>query len=96
MPDRLRAMTPASQKRLPRRVPGIRLGRLAVALKFQGKRLGELLLMDAIARTRQVQSHTGTIGLFVDAIDEGAAAFYLRWGFQSAPDRPLLIFRPVR
>ena len=89
-------LPPAAQKRLPRRVPGIRLGRLAVDLKFQGKRLGELLLMDAIERTRQVQSHAGTIGLFVDAIDAGAAAFYIRWGFQSAPDKPLLLFLPVR
>ena len=89
-------LPPAAQKRLPRRVPGIRLGRLAVDLKFQDKRLGELLLMDAIDRTRQVQSHTGIIGLFVDAIDAGAAAFYLQWGFQPAPDKPLLLFLPVR
>jgi GNAT superfamily N-acetyltransferase len=35
-------------RKLPRIVPGVRLGRLAVDLRYQGRGLGELLLMDAM------------------------------------------------
>ncbi len=76
-------------KRLPRRVPGIRLGRLAVAEANQGQGLGELLLMDAIRRSRMVLQHVGVHALFVDAKDTQAAAFYLRYGFLQLPDQPL-------
>jgi hypothetical protein len=33
-------------KRLPRIIPGVRLGRLAVSRQHQGKRLGELMLVN--------------------------------------------------
>src|SRR5438094_7992674 len=37
-------------KRLPRTIPGLRLGRLAVDRSVQGQGLGELLLVNAIDR----------------------------------------------
>lgn len=82
----------AWRKRLPRRIPGVRLGRLAVDRQYQGKGLGELLLIDALIRARRIYTEAGGVGLFVDAIDEPAAAYYRRFGFQSAPDNPLLLF----
>ena len=85
----------AYQKKLPKRIPGIRLGRLAVDQRYQGKRLGELLLMDAISRAQRVHQEAGVVGLFVDALDEGAAGFYRRYGFMDAPDHPLMLFLPV-
>jgi GNAT superfamily N-acetyltransferase len=42
-----RFLPDAYQKRLPQRIPGVRLGRLAVDLRYQKKGLGELLLVDA-------------------------------------------------
>lgn len=42
----------ARSKKLPRLILGIRLGRLAVDARYQGKRLGELLLVDALERVR--------------------------------------------
>ncbi len=84
------------RKKLPRRIPGVRLGRLAVDQAYQGKGLGELLLVDALTRSRRVTTEAGGIGLFVDAIDETAAAYYRRFGFAAAPDNPLLLFLPVR
>lgn len=83
------------RKKLPRRIPGVRLGRLAVVSGLQGKRLGELLLVDALTRARRIFVEAGGIGLFVDALDEQAAGFYRRFGFSSAPDNPLLLFLPV-
>jgi ribosomal protein S18 acetylase RimI-like enzyme len=80
------------RKRLPRRIPGVRLGRLAVDRQYQGKRLGELLLVDALTRAQRIYSEAGGIGLFVDAIDEQAAGFYRKFGFEASPDNPLLLF----
>lgn len=82
-------------KKLPRRIPGVRLGRLAVDSPFQGKRLGELLLVDALERARRVHEQAGGIGLFVDAIDAAASAYYTRFGFVASPDNPLLLFFPA-
>lgn len=84
------------RKKLPRMIPGVRLGRLAVDQRYKGKRLGELLLMDAIERVRRIHEHAGVVGLFVDAIDEKAASFYARYGFEAFVDEPLKLFLPVR
>jgi GNAT superfamily N-acetyltransferase len=86
----------AWRKKLPRRSPGVRLARLAVDAANQGKGLGTLLLMDALMRTQRIQQEAGGIGLFVDAIDAKAADFYQQFGFQSAPDQPLLLYLPVQ
>ncbi len=84
------------RKNLPRLIPGVRLGRLAVDIRYQGKRLGELLLMDAVRRVQLIQEHAGVIGLFVDALDENAARFYAHFGFEAFADEPLKLFFPVR
>lgn len=82
----------AWRKKLPRRIPGVRLGRLAIDKQYQGKGLGELLLMNALIRARRIYIEAGGIGLFVDAIDERAAGYYQRFGFEASPDNPLLLF----
>lgn len=86
----------AWRRKMPRRVPGVRLARLAVDLRSQGKGLGELLLMDALTRSQRIYQEAGGIGLFVDAIDAQAAAFYGRYGFEPVPDQALLLFLPVQ
>ena len=91
-----RALPEGRRKNLPRLIPGIRLGRLAVDVRYQGKRLGELLLMDAVRRVRLIQEHAGVAGLFVDAIDGQAARFYGHFGFEAFADEPLKLFFPVR
>jgi ribosomal protein S18 acetylase RimI-like enzyme len=87
-----RHLPEAWRKKLPRRIPGVRLGRLAIDKDFQGKGLGELLLVDALTRARRIYTDAGGIGLFVDAIDEQAAGYYRRFGFVASPDNPLLLF----
>ena len=89
-------LSEARRKKLPRLIPGIRLGRLAVDAQFQGKRLGELLLVDVLERVRLIHQHAGVVGLFVDAIDDKAAAFYAHFGFEAFVDDPLKLFLPVR
>ena len=83
------------RKKLPRMIPGVRLGRLAVAKLYQGRRLGQILLMDAIERTCRIHEHAGVVGLFVDAIDEHAADFYAHFGFETFADEPLKLFFPI-
>lgn len=90
------SLAEARRKKLPRLIPGIRLGRLAVDAQFQGKRLGELLLVDALERVHFIHQHAGVVGLFVDAIDDKAAAFYAHFGFEVFVDDPLKLFLPVR
>jgi len=83
------------RKKLPRMIPGVRLGRLAVDQRYQSKRLGELLLMDAIERVRRITEHAGVVGLFVDAIDANAGQFYAQYGFETFVDEPLKLFLPI-
>jgi GNAT superfamily N-acetyltransferase len=82
-------------KRLPRRVGGILLARLAVDRSTQGRGYGELLLADAIETARASIGAIGGFGLFADAIHDRAATFYHRFGFESFRDDPLRLFRPV-
>lgn len=76
-------------------LPAVRLARLAVSLKHQGKRYGELLLTEAIDRTALIAGQAGVIGLFVDAKGDSARAFYERYGFVTLPDHQLHLFLPI-
>ncbi len=89
------ALPDSMRNKLPRVVPGVRLGRLAVDQSVQGRRLGELLLVDAMHRVRAIRDHAGVIGLFVDALDEEAKGFYCRYGAVAFIDSPLKLFLPV-
>jgi GNAT superfamily N-acetyltransferase len=84
------------RRKFPRGIPAVRLGRLAVDQRCQGRRLGELMLVDAIERVRVIAQHAGVVALIVDAIDENAARFYARYGFEHFLDEPLRLFMPLR
>ena len=87
------SLMPANVRtRFPRRVPGVRLARLAVSTSQQRQGWGEILLINALERARRIQMEAGGIGLFVDAIDDQAAQFYARYGFVASPQQPLLLF----
>jgi len=83
------------QKRIPHRIPGVRLGRLAVDVRYQKKGLGELILVDAIARARRIHQDAGVMGIFVDALDNQASAFYRHYGFLAIHDHPRLLIYPI-
>lgn len=91
-------LPPKQAKKLPHVVPGVKLGRLATQRSYQGNkllRIGETLLMDAMARAKHISDHAGGYALFVDAIDEQAAQFYERYGFVRLPDQGLTLFLTV-
>lgn len=77
-------------------LPAVRLARLAVSCKHQGKGYGELLLAEAVHRTALIAEQAGLIGLFVDAKNDTAQRFYLRYGFQEIPEHPLQLFLPIK
>ncbi len=83
-------------RRLPREVAGVKLGRLAVAKTRQRQGLGRVLLVAAMKKFVEVFDSAGGIGLFVDAKDNEAKAYYERFGFVSLPDTPLLLFLPLQ
>ncbi|MFH0731179.1 MAG: GNAT family N-acetyltransferase [Pseudomonadota bacterium] len=79
----------------PHGLPAVRLARLGVSVKEQGKRYGEVLLGEAVFRTGLIAQQTGLIGLFVDAKDEHAQRFYEKYGFIGTEGRSRLLFLPV-
>lgn len=88
-------LPPEEAKRLPRypTVPAVRIGRLAVDQRFQGRGLGAALLADAAYRASGAAP--ASFALLVDAKNDHAAAFYRHHGIQSFADQPLILFIPL-
>jgi predicted GNAT family N-acyltransferase len=86
-----------ARKHIPRYplVSATLIGRLAVAVKHHGQRLGAVLLADALQRAFESASTVGSSMVVVDALDESAAGFYAAHGFVRLPDSPRLVL-PVR
>ena len=81
-----------TRRKLPKypTVPAVRLGRLAIDTRFQGRKLGAAMLGNAAARA--IRSEIATAMMVVDAKDEIAAAFYLHNGFRRDPMQPLKFY----
>jgi predicted N-acetyltransferase YhbS len=73
-------------------VPVILLARLAVDATEKGQGLGAGLLKDALLRAVQAADLIGCRAVMVHAKDEGARAFYERFGFEPSPTDPLRLF----
>jgi GNAT superfamily N-acetyltransferase len=76
-------------------LPVVLLGRLAVDRSVQGKGLGALLLVDALRRAEFLAEHVGIRTVEVDAIDNAARGFYLKFGFTALLDDPRHLFLPI-
>lgn len=84
------------RKRVPRYpVPVAHLGRLAVDRSLAGQRLGEFLLMDALARTMRAADQIGIHAVEVVAINESARSFYLKYGFHPLKDDRNHLYLPI-
>lgn len=83
-------------KGLPRLdVPVVLLGRLAVDRKLQGQGLGLNLLLDALRRAEHIGKQIGVRAVEVDAIDDAAKQFYMKYGFMPLLDDPLHLLLPM-
>ena len=87
----------AARAHLPRYplVSATLIGRLAVASGHQGKRLGAVLLADALQRALASADTVGSSMVVVDALNDQAAAFYAAHGFLALPGSPRLVL-PMR
>jgi GNAT superfamily N-acetyltransferase len=84
------------KKGLPRySLPVVRIAKLAVDQDSQGQRLGELLLVDIFQGSIKISQDIGFIGFLVDAINEKAKQFYLKYGFIPLIYSPLSLFLPI-
>jgi len=83
--------------RLPkyRELPATLLGRLAVSNFFKGQGLGKILLVDALERALHHSRFVASIAVVVDAKDEDAKAFYLRYNFIATPGHSNRLFLPM-
>lgn len=91
----LSALPSETAKRVPRYplVPAVLIGRLAVDRRFRGRKLGGVLLFDAIRRT--LRSEIAAFAVVVDAKDDAAVVFYERYGFQRFHDLERKLFLPI-
>lgn len=83
------------QKKLPRYpvVPSARLGRLAIDVRYQGRKLGVALLGNAVVRA--LRSDIAAHMMVVEAKSDIAAAFYMHHGFRRDPRDPLRLYAPL-
>jgi hypothetical protein len=57
--------------------------------------IGEYLLVDALRRVDLISRHVGIRAVEVDAIDETARSFYLKYGFVPLLDDRHHLFLPI-
>jgi GNAT superfamily N-acetyltransferase len=80
-------------------IPVMLLARLAVSEAAQGQGIGIGLLQDAIRRTLNIASQAGIRAMLTHPIDENAARFYQKFGFEASPLRPdqlLILLKDVK
>lgn len=93
----LRADAPA---RLVRGLPAypvgmVLLARLALDRVEQGSGVGSRLLADALRKAVAAGEAAAARLVVVDAIDDRAVAFYLKYGFIAVPEHPRRLYRRV-
>lgn len=85
------------EAKLPRypTLPSTLIGRLAVDEKYQGKKLGEKLLIDALKRSLKASKKIGSLAVIVDAKNDNAMQFYQSYGFIQFNEIPDRLFIPM-
>lgn len=93
--ERLKASKKIARN-MPRSIPVLVLGRLAVDMQFQGMGLGSGLLKDVLLRTVSVTHNVGVRALLVHTLSEQAKQFYSQFGFQESVMDPRILFLSIR
>lgn len=75
-------------------VPGFRLARLAVDRSFAGQGYGGFLFYDAAQRCLAAAQIVGAKLMVIDAKDDEAARYYLRFGAKPLPNARLTLVLP--
>lgn len=77
-------------------VPAMLIAQLAVDVRYQRAGIGSLTLGHALGLLSESSKSVGFEAVVVDAIDEGAAAFYRRSGFKELVDGGERLYLPTR
>lgn len=85
--------SPANLPRHP--APMLRIGRLAVDMRHQGKGIGQDLLAFALKLAVEFSRQVGLYAVVVDAKHEKAKAFYVKLGFIACTGNPLCLYLPI-
>jgi GNAT superfamily N-acetyltransferase len=85
------------RRNMPRHIPAVILGRLAIDCTWHGKGLGRALIADAVRRSLRASHEVSARLVVVHAISPAAEDFYLHHGFTRLPvDTPTLALDLVR
>lgn len=85
-------------KRLPRYplLPATLLGRLAVDNNHQGQHLGEFILVDSLKKALDATAQVASLAVIAEAVNERAARFYQKYGFQQFKQVPMKLYLPMQ
>jgi predicted GNAT family N-acyltransferase len=85
-------------QRLPKypQLPATLLGRLAVDQNHRGQGFGSLLLMDALQRSLTTSRQVASLAVVVDALDQAAVTFYLKYGFLPFQGELMKLYLPMK
>ena len=72
-------------------VPGFRLARIAIDLRWPGQGLGGQLLAAAARRCLRAATEVGGVVLIIDAKNERAARWYANYGAVALSNKPLTL-----
>lgn len=80
-------------RKLPRRaLPVAILAWLGVGRSWQGQRLGDRLLAQALRDCHTAGETFAFVAVLLDCIDDRAKSFYRRWDFAELPGHPYRLF----
>ncbi len=80
-------------RRLPRRtLPVAVLAWLGIHRTHQGRRLGDLLLAQALRDCFEAGRTFAFVAVILDCVDDRAKSFYQRWDFAELPGNPYRLF----
>ena len=78
-------VTGSMRRNMPRQIPAVTLGRLAIDRRWQGQGLGRALLADVVRRALRASDEVIARLVIVHAISPAAEEFYLHHGFTRLP-----------
>jgi GNAT superfamily N-acetyltransferase len=88
-------LSTAQGRGAPRQIPAVLLAKLALDRSVQGRGLGSELLVVALETIVEAARRVGGKVVVVDAVDDGAVAFYERHDFVATPSDPHRLVRKL-
>ena len=76
-------------------IPATLIGRLARDERVRGQGIGRKLLMNALKRSLDQSRIIASFAVVVDAKDDHAREFYVRYGFTPVNTEPMRLFLPM-